>query len=169
MEFDESEALTNVFSVLSAKPSTLTIEQIDLIEKFVCYVYYDDVSSPIDQKRMKDFEHSTHNNLRLIPPSRVGLIEHIKRAVYYAGWINYQCVENVDLPDPCGWGWGLSDGEYLPTWHTRPENDSTTAELVTMICSCGTEKCTNCRCAKVTNFECLPFCKCQHRCLYKSI
>ena len=168
MEFDDVEILTNVFSVLSAKPLTLATEQIDIIEKFVCFVYYDDVSDPIDQKRIKDFEHSTHNNLRLIPPSRLGLIEHVKRAVYYAGWINFQCVENVHLPDPGDWGWGLVDGEYLPTWH-KPENSSSTAELVTMVCSCGTKKCTDCRCAKVANFECLPFCKCQRRCLYKPI
>ena len=91
----------------------------------------------------------------MIPASKLGVIEHIKRTVYYAGWINYPCVENLDLPDPSD----LIEGEYRPTCYNRPENVSTTAELVAMICSCGTQKCANSPCAKVKNFECLPFCK----------
>ena len=34
---------------------------------------------------------------------RSGLREHVKRAAYYAGWLNYQCVENVALPLPSDW------------------------------------------------------------------
>ena len=34
---------------------------------------------------MREFEWSTHSNLRLLPPSRIGLLEHAKRACYQAG------------------------------------------------------------------------------------
>ena len=89
MDFDDFEGLTEVFVELSAKPQSVSTDQLDIIEKYVCQVYYGDSSEPIDTKRMKDFEHSTHGNLRLLPPSRSGLMEHVKRSAYYAGWINH--------------------------------------------------------------------------------
>ena len=66
----------------------------------------------IDVRRMHKFENTTHNNLRLLPPSRLGLSQHIKRAAYHAGWVNRQCVENGILPDPTEWGWKFTSGAY---------------------------------------------------------
>ena len=51
-------------------------------------------------QRMQDFEHSVHSNLRLLPPSKVGHIEHIKKAAFEAGWVAHQCKEDVDLSSP---------------------------------------------------------------------
>ena len=124
--------------------------------------------TPINTKRMDDFEHSTHNILRLLPPSRLGLLEHVKRAAYYAGWINRQCVTNVELPDLAEWGWVLVEGNYLPVWISH-STDALNADLVTMVCGCTTEICSSCRCAKISNFECLQYCKFQRRCLPKNV
>ena len=168
MNFREFDQLSDVFVELSTKPTSISSDQLSLIEKYVCDVYYGNSSESLDEKRMKDFENSTHNNLRLLPPSRLGLKEHVKRSAYYAGWINHQCIENVDLPSPVDWGWGLNGGDFLPVWQTRGEN-ITDADFVTMVCGCTTDKCSGCRCAKTTNFDCLQCCKCNRRCLYKLI
>ena len=56
--------------------------------------------SDLNFQRMQDFEHSVHSNLRLLPPSKAGHIEHIKRAAFEADWVAHQCKENVDLPSP---------------------------------------------------------------------
>ena len=61
---------------------------------------------------MTQRECSLHGNLWLIPPSRSGLKEHIIRAAYYAGWVNFQCVENVCLPFPSDWGWRFGNGMF---------------------------------------------------------
>ena len=160
--------LTQLFCDLSKMPADVSSYQVHILEKYLIFVYYGKVGSPIDIdiQRMRDFEYSTHNNLRLLPPSKLGLIEHIKRAAYAAGWVEYQCVENVTLPNPIGWGWGRTNGKYSPTWQvTTPTID---AEDVTTICSCRKEKCNNVRCTS-KKLACIPFCKCHRRCLYKQI
>ena len=92
--------MTEVFIALSEKPESVEDEQIAIIERFVEFVYYGRKVDSIDAERINDFEHSTHGNLKLIPPSRSGLKEHVKRATYYSGWVNYQCIDNVSLPPP---------------------------------------------------------------------
>ena len=138
-----------------------------MIEKFIGFVYYGRNIESIDLERLLDFEHSTHSNLKLIPPSRSGLLEHVKRAAFYAGWLNYQCIENVQLPSPTDWGWTLvENGLYQPTWNAS--NHTATAELVTSTCSCTTEKCLRCKCA-TSSLPCLTFCNCKRKCIYASI
>ena len=66
-EFEEMDALTNIFIVLSEKPSTVESKQIDLSERFIGFVYYGRKIDSIDSERLLDFEHSTHSNLKLIP------------------------------------------------------------------------------------------------------
>ena len=101
-EFDDKDDLTRLFSELSQKPSAITDVQISILEKNLLSVYYANMTGPCDinYQRMHDFEHSVHSNLRLLPPSKICLIEHAKRAAYEAGWAWYQCKENVELPNP---------------------------------------------------------------------
>lgn len=161
-EFDEANALTDAFIVLSEKPCFVESNQIDLIEIFIGFVYYGRHIDSINLERVLDFEHSTHSNLRLIPPSRSGLREHIKRAAYYAGWVNFQCVENVELPSPNDWGWTLENGVYKPVWDISDK--SITVDLVTSTCGCTSDKCSKCKCA-THSLPCLTFCKCKRKCV----
>ena len=101
-ESQEEEALTTVFMELREKPNSVTEEQISVTEQFIGFVYYGQCINSIDSERMRDFEYSLHENLQLIPTSRSGLKEHIRSAVYYAGWA---WVENVCLHSPSDWGW----------------------------------------------------------------
>ena len=169
-EFEEKDALTRVFVKLSEKPTMIMPEQVSILESYVLSVYYNKVMGPvdIDFQRMHDFEHSVHSNLRLLPPSKLGLIEHIKRASYEAGWVVYQCKENVELPNPKLWVWKKTEsGQFEPKWQNIA--DPIDAEkVVTATCSCVKAKCTSCQCSK-QNLQCITFCKCQRLCIYKPI
>ena len=71
-EFHGHDELTNCFIELSCMPETLSFANVDIIEKYVLFVYYGNIGNSvnINEKRMDDFEHSTHSNLRVLPPSR---------------------------------------------------------------------------------------------------
>ena len=162
--FEDTLALTHVFQELSNVPPLVNEEQISILEKFLVFIYYPKLVGPVDldTQRMRDFEHSTHNNFRLIPPSKNGFIEHIKRSSYEAGWVAYQCRRDVDLPDPTQWGWTLINEQYLPTWQNIV--NPIDALVVTATCSCVTSKCNKCVCSK-NGLECITFCKCQRKCM----
>ena len=116
MEFEKKQTLTRVFRELSENPLLISDRQMTIIEEYLCYVYYPNVTAPvdIDALRMRDFEHSAHNNLRFLPPSKNGLLQHCRRAGYEAGWVQRQCLEDVDLPDPLMWGWSKINDEFVP-------------------------------------------------------
>ena len=104
--------------------------------------------SDINYQQMHDFEHSVHSNLRLLPPSKIGLIEHAKRAAYEAGWAWYKCKENVELPNPEMWGLRKTkSGRFEPKW--QDIQDPIDAETVTQTCGCLKGKCINCLCRKI--------------------
>ena len=148
-ESEEEEDLTKVFINLSEKPESIEEDQISVIERFVGLVYHGKHIDCIDSERLRDFEHSTHSNLKLIPPSRSGLR-----------------VENVALPLPSDWGWKLIKGQYCPVWDSN--GSSIDADLLTSTCGCATQKCSKCKCA-TSLLRCIPLCKCQRNCVYKSI
>ena len=77
LESPEELSLTSTFSSLSNKPIEITSDQISIIERYVGFVYYGRYITYIDCERLNDFEFSLHGNLRMIPPSRSGLIQHI--------------------------------------------------------------------------------------------
>ena len=56
--------------------------------------------SDLNFQRMQDFKHSMQTNLSLLPPSKAGHTEHIKRSAFETSWVAYQCKENVDLSSP---------------------------------------------------------------------
>ena len=107
---------------------------------------------------MQDFEHSVHINSRLLPPSKAEHIEHIKRATFEAGWVAYQCKENVDLSSPELWNWKLTEnGKFLPKWQ-EIENHIDPERLVTVTCSYLKAKCSSCQCSRL-GIGCITFCK----------
>ena len=73
-EFSYRDELTQTFIGLSNTPEFVSPGHLALTEKYIMFVYYNKngLSADIDYQRMIDFVHSTHNNLRLIPPSKVG-------------------------------------------------------------------------------------------------
>ena len=141
--------MTNVFIELSQRPTNITVEQTSCLEKYLLSIYYPHMTviSDLDFQRMQDFEHSVHSNLRLLPASKAGYIEHIKRAAFETGWVAYECKENVDLPSPELWGWKLTENRaFLPKWQ-EVENPIDPERLVTVTCSCIKTKCSSCQCS----------------------
>ena len=139
-----------------------------ILEKFVSFVYHGvESDESIDLLRLRDFEYSTHNNSRLIPPSRSGLLQHFKRAAYASGWVAFQCAENVVLPSALEYGYKtLTNGQLVTNWC----NDECDPLHLTSTCSCTKAKCTSCNCSrKSPPLSCLPFCGCRGTCQFKPI
>ena len=165
-EHPDKDRITHVFRELSNMPESVTEEQMIILECYILFVYSPNVdpSRGLNEYRMLDFECTTHNNLRLIPPSMNALLEHVKRACYQGGWIWRHCMVNRNPPNPECWGWKLDNGHFRPKWDTRASNMKKLEDIVTTTCSCKVAKCKNCSCGK-NNLKCLPFCKCQRKCV----
>ena len=104
---------------MSHRPTDITVEKTTHHEKYLLSVYYPLMTgiSDLNFQWMHDFENSVHSNLRFLPASKVGHIEHIKTAAFETGRVAYQCKGNVDLPSPKLWGWKLrKNGKFLPKW-----------------------------------------------------
>jgi hypothetical protein len=70
-----------------------------------------------------------------IPPTENALKQHIKRAVYQAGYVWYQSLQKVQsLPCPSEWGWKSVDGNWTPLWTTIPQASKVCQELIR--CGC---------------------------------
>ena len=115
----------------------------------------------MNKERLLHFKRQAITNLRAIPPSKNGLIEHVKRACLQGGWLWKECVENVVIPNPTDWGWKKLDEQLVPVWQNS-ENCLKVEKLVET-CTCKTGKCKNCKCRK-NNVECLLFCDCERNC-----
>ena len=163
-ESQEEGPLKTAFMELSEKANAVTEEQISVTEWFIGFVYYGRCINSIDSERMRDFEYLLHGNLRLMPPAGSGLRGHIMSAVYYADWVIFQCVENICLCSPSYWGWKFSNGLFTSLWHSSEVTIN--ADSLTATCGCPSQKCIKCKC---TTFPCIPFCKCQRNCVYKSV
>ena len=137
---------------LSQKPNAVTEEQISVIERFIGFGYFGRCINSIDSEGMRDFEYSLHKDLPLIPPSRSGLKERIRR------------VENVCLLSPFDWSRRYSNELFMPLWHSSEV--AIDVDSLTATCACSSQKCIKCKC---TTFSYLPFCKCQRNCVYKSV
>ena len=156
--------VTSVFMELGNLPETIHDYQIDVLEYFLKKIYSPattKLSESLAKERILKFECNPDNDLRKLPMSRPGLLQHVKRSCYQAGYIWRECNENIDLPDLTLWGWCRQEGNILvPKWQDIP-----TIEIPPLIdtCSCKTGLCKTCKCSKA-KFPCLPFCLCRRAC-----
>ena len=165
IESQKKDVLTSVFQQLGDTPTELTSQHLEILEKFVMNVYYPTKSSvkDLDVERMNHFSRLPNSDLRSIPPSRLGLLEHIKRTCFQAGWLWAECRDNVMLPKPDDWGWHKDEhGSYIPTWQVTHQ-PLMKIDDVTFTYTCQKSRCKNCKCTR-TQVRCLPFCRCQMDC-----
>ena len=155
--------LNQVFARLSQTPVTILPEDLKQIERFVILLYQrtSPLSSVNDARK-----HMFTQNRRMdnIPPTLQSLEQHVKRAVYQAGYIwGQSLVGNPQLPQPSMWGWHreTNDSLWTPHWTTLPEAAYACQELL----KCGCKKsCTNrCKCVK-SNLQCTLLCACSAQC-----
>ena len=162
MKYKQKDDVTKTFKELCNEPLSISENQLDVLEKFILFVYFPKQTSYecINIERMNAFIASPHSNLRLIPCSRNGLREHIKRACLQSGWLWKEGEKDVVLQSPEEWGWAKKNDKFIPNWQS--EEVTTTVENVSRTCSCTTT-CKNCKCSK-NNMKCLVFCRCQGKC-----
>ena len=79
------------------------------------------------------------NDLRRLPPSRVPLVDHVKRACYQACFIWQETRYDIDLPDPENWGWGMIDNTYKPRW--QQQDCPVKVSKLIDTCSCQKRSC----------------------------
>ena len=106
--FHQSEhkyVLTNGFPKLGNKPSRLSLDQINILEKIFLEIYAVQKVDSLTQARLDKFLMSTKNNLRKLPPSREALFHRTKRACCQTGYLWRELIDNFVLPDPKSWGW----------------------------------------------------------------
>ena len=62
----------------------------------------------------------------------------LSKAAIQAGWVDYQCLENITLPDPTLWGWTMTNGRYCPLW----QNVDSPIDISKVVgtCSCQQQK-----------------------------
>ena len=94
-----------------------TSEHIDILEIFLVKVYYPKKinTNLLTDERAAHFKRQASVNIRQLPLSQPGLIEHIKRACIQGGWLWDECIANVQIPDVTEWGWQYgNENECVP-------------------------------------------------------
>ena len=94
-----------MFFELQNKPSRLSLDQKNNLEKFALEIYAACKVDSLTQAHLDKFMMSTDNDLRKLPPSREALIRPRKRACYQPGYSWKESIDKFDLPDPKSWGW----------------------------------------------------------------
>ena len=83
--------------------------------------------------------------------------------VHYAALILKNCTSSIqNLPDPCGFGWELDNGNLVPIMTDDLPAPTGLIELSTCTCKTG---CSSGRCTcKKNNLLCTEMCKCSDAC-----
>ena len=161
----EKEQLSSTFIELSSQPLEITPSQLNVLENYILKLYYPSKRNlqSLNIERMNHFSSLPSHNLRLIPFSRLGLVEHTKRTCLQVGFCWAEARVNVTIPDPKKWG--LKEGTdvaLIPSWEIR-NGEYLTVDDITFTCGCTVSPCKNCKCVRAGE-KCLPFCKCQRNC-----
>ena len=154
--------ITATFSLLSSSTCHINEEMIVNIERFVVLLYSrSSDSNRVNEARRELFVRGTRS-LENIPPTHTALIQHIKRAVYQAGYVwGQSLLTQQELPSPGNWGWEECEGEWIPKWTDLPEACVACHELI----RCGCKKSCHGRCKCYTsNLSCTSLCACLGHC-----
>ena len=101
---ERKDHFSNVFVEPGVKPTDVTSDYIDMLESLLLQLHgsrYD----TIDAAWLYKFKKSTDNDLRLSPPSKEALSQHIYCASYQAGYLLKQSIEELDISEPEQWSW----------------------------------------------------------------
>ena len=151
--------VTEVFSRLSSMPDSVTDNDMEMLEAFVCIMYdratctfeVNDARFELFARKQRVFD--------AIPPTRDALLQHIKRSVYQGGHVWGQVLAcRQALPSPADWGWTNDSGVWKPKWTLLPSVTSSCRELLK--CGCKKSNCVgNCKCYR-SGLSCTGLCTC---------
>ena len=156
--------LTPVFASLARAPSQVTPEDMEHIERYTEILYQrTSPLSHINEARKQMFA-AGNRRIENIPPTQEALKQHVKRAVYQAGYIWGQSLIGVpEMPSPSSWGWERADEQspWTPFWTTLPEASKACQQLLR--CGCKTNCRNRCKCSRA-NLKCTLLCFCSGQC-----
>ena len=148
------------FQFLSNSPENIPDEIFSIIQKFVILMY--------DKNCDKDTVNAARRKLvgqgrtvDRIPPTEKALWEHLKRAIYQAGYVWGRCLQlRLDLPSATEWGWKNDESghEYVPLWSTQEQFGKAYRDLIRCACKKQCKK-SKCSCMK-KYLPCCELCKC---------
>ena len=162
--WDVFPELTVTLSALMGRPGVLEVHAaMKVLERFFVLLY-DKTSSKscVNETRVDLFARKGRDIYR-IPPTQGSLLQHVKRAVYQAGYCWSQSLNPMmELPQPNEWGWkSSSSGTWEVFWSELPEASQVCRELICCGCTKGCR--TNCKCKKAA-LSCTALCKCAGTC-----
>ena len=92
-------------------------DDLEKVEEFTVLMY--DKSSEtksVNESRLELFARM-QRPYDAIPTTQGALTQHVRRAVYQAGYVWSQSLVKIQsLPPPSDWGWSLTAGEWIPFW-----------------------------------------------------
>lgn len=132
---------------------------INSLNKFVCLLYNDEVSTHIDECRYSLFKSGKCSD-ETLPPNFDSLLKHIERANFQANIWNRCLSPNLNLPPPENNGWLISNGQLEIAWMTKPAAPDSLLEFVQCKCRTGC-KTMRCSCLK-SSLKCTDFCQCDN-------
>ena len=162
MSFPHKDSLTDIFQNLSRCPTKEeVIDSQTVMQNFVTFAFSKDFDGDLDDLRFHIFRKSSSNELRILPPSKDALLQHLFRSSYQAGWVWGNTLLQREPPEPETWGWRSHQTYLRIHWNSLDVNQQLQNAL--SICQCRTAKCKTCRCAK-NQQKCLKFCNCCRKC-----
>ena len=154
--------VTDTFLKLLSPPVDIDQSILDHIERFIVVMYSKTCSlTSVNEARREMFTQGSRT-IENIPPTLNALIQHLRRAVYQAGYIWAQALESKpELPSPEHWGWTKTDSGWKPFWTDLSDIAKSCQELVHCGCKKGCKH--QCKC-RVLNFDCTELCYCKGVC-----
>ena len=154
--------VTPTFSDLSTNSCILTDEMFEKLERYVVLLYSKtSEATQVNKARQALFVKGTRT-LENIPPTKGALTQHVRRAVFQAGYVWGQAlISQQDIPSPTEWGWEQSENGWIPKWTDLPEASVACQELI----RCGCKKSCQglCKCFRA-NLSCTTLCACAGHC-----
>lgn len=155
-------AATDAFLSLSSQPTGVTPEVLHEVERFVVVMYLrTSTLSRVNEARKELFTQCART-IDNVPPTQAAVLQHVKRAVYQAGYVWAKALEAApDLPSPGLWGWQATPSGWRPFWSDIPEAAISCHELVRCGCKKGCKR--QCKC-RSSNLQCTELCNCRGGC-----
>ena len=136
---------------------------LNTLECFVAKMYLPSSETlSLDDVRFSLFSNSVNENFRKLPPSKDGLLQHVLRSAFQAGWVWGNTFHQKEIPCKVEWHWNFhaKKQQLCVTWCT-----SSSANLLARITS-------TCKCRSTNpkwqsykfgkqNMACLTFCACK--------